>query len=335
MIEVTTPFTNQETKKLEVSLRERMPFYSERIQPGDIEVQAKYAVISCIDAHNELYQSFYERGSREVGRFGDEFSGEDDKYISWLIADRLAFGQWKEGNPATDVGIRGINPEFDGSANQTTVIHANSAWSKLFRNAPISTQRALEGVYDVARDVRNRLVLPYLAAIATIHGINEGEYVSHFFRDGITECSIARAILYHAVDTKVPQLAIVGNDGADLSIKEHCDQGAFTADIWTSGPGLQYLSPSGEWRNTEDTGIAIFPGAGEKHLGIESDLAGIVHRVVSIDKPGDLPSNSKQRPLKRIALPYFISSLEDNVDPVMPSSAATHPTSYEHALCNA
>ena len=149
---------------------------------------------------------------------------------------------------------------------------------------------------------------PYLEAIAEIHGLNLNDYVSNFIND--EDGPVLRVIMYHQMLKEDEELMPKSSDGEELplAIKEHSDKGAFTADLFTTGGGLQYESQDG-WEDAQDGCVAIFPAAGKQHLE-EMLLPPTNHRVVYTPswKPLNKP-NGRVPVVVRAALPLFIDSV--------------------------
>lgn len=282
------------------------------------------AITASLAAHSALYDAV-EDGSAVV--FGDEHSGEEEKFVSLPNKyNEPCYFRWDNQHPATDVGLRGLNPEFKNVANPTTIIHADNHVLKDFieMGAPPVLLDALDSVAKLNKFVLSQIVRPMLTNIAREYGGRPEQYLPVFIpKDGRIR-TLTRSILYHlAVEDEVRP---VGSDGKTLLIKEHADQSAFTVDTAQSGPGLQYFV-NGHW---EDTGQEIACMRGTADDNIYELMKPTLHRVVDTPQNTPLATTLKHGGIKRIALPTFVSANGSDARIVQPSSNETHP---DMALC--
>lgn len=327
----TNELTTSRIHDLHTALEEGVPFTQTIKGPDKLHfIVADLATKSCVEAHESLYEAIATHPER-VATFGKSF--DESQYISWALENGApAFSAEDSQKPNTDTGIRTVNPESaDNATNKATVIHTTK-WSNRYTTlGRPGLESAMRSLGIVADSIRRQLVEPYLKAVAVIHGINPDEYYEHYFSPDRNGSSIMRAIMYHA-DATVP--AVDGN--TELLIKEHVDQSGFTVNVYTSGPGLQYMDKDGIWHDSHQIPfheVAIFPGAGEQHLPNKIDP--IVHRVKKIPQPRTVEycilQNSQDRTntgtprIDRISFPYFISSQEPDAKVVPPHSEVTHP----------
>lgn len=280
-----------------------------------------------LNAHFDMYRRF-RYDSREITTMSDEEINGNEKYIAYSDKrGKPLYGCWDPERPTTDVGIRGINPNYHETANQTTILHADEDTTDEFeqRHATESAQQAMFALSRLHRFVKQEIARPFLGQIAKIHGIDQREYLDHFFPSDKRHNSLTRAILYHDTlgewhDLHQP----IGSDGEKLFIKEHNDQSSYSINLYQTAPGLQYRLGR-DWVDSVD-GVSIFRGAGEDFL--ETPTKASLHRVVQKHKeralwaPGDLRACG----IARLAIVMFLSPADEHARVVRPNSPETHPT---------
>lgn len=283
-------------------------------------------------AHNALY-NLHAIGAPYTIELDDPFSGEEKKYITF--ADKYGqplYGQWNPDNPATDIGIRGIHPRFEGRTNHSTVIHADETTVEEFedRGAPRAAVSAVEAVAQLNSFVVRRVVKPFLEQVAELDGLDRPEdYKQLFYPYNRRAVTLTRAIMYHAVKGFSYGTRPYGSDGKRLHIKEHVDQSAYTVDVHQTAPGLQYFA-DGEWQ-AASTDIAIFRGGGEDFR--DADAPPALHRVEDQNTVfSRTPPASTKLTIARMAIVTFVSPTKEGARIVQPSSAETHPTEQAAAL---
>lgn len=292
----------------------------DKISTHELGVYVKDAEEASLLAHQALYEDLA-NGNPNVVTFGDEHSGEKDKYVSYR--DRYGvpmFGPWDPERPATDIGVRGVNPKFEGVANPTTVVHADTLAVQDFkeRGAPEVVVDAIEAIAKLNAFVEEIIAKPYLARVARAFDTDPEAYLGNFFDRTRRQQILTRAIMYHTV--AAPGQRPVGTDGTPLLIKEHNDRGSWTFDIHQTAPGLQYRV-NNEWRDAT-TEVTAFRGTADSYL--PADLPPTLHRAVQREYTPD--RRLTEVGIGRIAIPMFISPIHDDARIVRPSSAETHPT---------
>lgn len=305
--------------EVEPTIREQfergIPYYGydSTTPKPELAFLAQEAVEACLEAHSALYEERF-----PVVAFSDENSGEDDKYVSF--ADSFGnplYTNWDPTHPSTDIGIRGLNPDFRGPANQTTVIHSDGYAAEEFARggAPYVAIDALHAVGNLNRFVTEHIVRQMLTDLALAYDQEPSEYIEKFIPRDMRPRILTRAILNHAVVSE-----LVGGDGRPLRMKEHRDQSSFTVDTFQTGPGLEYLE-EGIWKSARGR-ISCFPGQADDCL--EGRSRGAIHRVVR--DCGVLPTSQMlDADIDRIAFPTFVmaSGLHSRV--IRPNSQDTHP----------
>ncbi|MDO8336578.1 MAG: hypothetical protein Q7T74_07450 [Candidatus Saccharibacteria bacterium] len=258
-----------------------------------------------LEAHKQMYQA-YERGDSSVTVFTDD-PREPEKYISFVDRNgEPCYNEFVAGNSATDIGIRGVNPEFDGVINPTTVIHADKDAVHDFREkgAPQVVVKALDAARLFNNFIIERIARPYLRQVALENEVNPDEYLQHFYPFATRPHTLTRVIMYH-IDAKDGMRPVGETDGVPLLIKQHNDKSAYTIDSVQTSSGLQYYDlETREWVNA-GTEVACFRGSAESFLPTAPPPT--AHRVVFEE---DLREKASPRLLKakvgRMAIPTFI-----------------------------
>lgn len=244
------------------------------------------------------------------------------KYITLAHGET---GLWQDEIGSPDIGIRGINPDYTGDGNRTTVLHVQATGNlpDILEKSAIGQQ--LERLRLLGQYVSEQYIQPYLLAVAEVYGIDSKEYLDNFGLEGRT----MRAILYHALTEDNAGQMPLSTDGAKLplAIKEHNDKGSFTADAFTTAGGLQYQDSNECWQSPQNSVVAIFPGAGDQHLPEAVSINPVIHRVVHDQNWSTLNPISPDVPaIKRAAFPLFVDSTNEGAKMVIPGSKETHPT---------
>jgi|GEM_PF-2848010 len=296
----------------------------DEVDTHELSTYVKEAEEASLLAHAALYEDFVD-GDPWVVTFGDPGSDERDKYISYTdYYGNPLFGPWDPKQPATDIGIRGANPNFTGVVNPTTVIHADSLALKEFQEngAPPVVVDAIAAVAKLNAHVEETIAKPYLANVARAFDIDPVDYLANFFATerGRREQILTRVIMYHLV--AAPGQRPVGSDGTPLLIKEHVDKSSWTFDIHQTAPGLQYRVNK-HWQDA-GTEVAAFRGAADSYL--PDKLPATLHRAVQREHTPDKRLTSVG--IGRIAVPMFISPIHPDARVVQSNSTETHPTSY-------
>jgi len=289
----------------------------------ELDVYIKDAEEASLIAHSTLYDGFYNRDSGVI-TFTDE-KDKPGKYISFKDKNgNPMFGPWNPEQPASDIGIRGANPEFNGIINPTTVIHADSLAVADFRRsgAPAEAVDAIAATAKLNEFVEEAIARPYLTDVANAFGLDPVEYLTNFFaaERGRREQILTRVIMYHLV--AAPGQRPIGSDGTPLLIKEHVDKSSWTIDIHQTAPGLQHRV--GKTWHDASTDVAAFRGAADSYL--PSKLPATLHRAVTREYTPEARLSGAG--IGRIAVPMFISPIHDNARIVKANSAETHPTEY-------
>lgn len=280
-------------------------------------------------AHRALYEGYQEKNPR-VARFDDPDSSQTNQYISFKDAGgNICYDPWDAQNPATDIGIRGANPDFEGILNPTTVIHADAGALDDYRRrgAPKELVEALDAVRLFNGFIIRNVAIPYLQQVAEAFGKESDEYVGKFYPKHQRARTLTRAILYH-LDAPDGMRPVSKIDGQPLLIKEHSDKSSFTIDALQSSAGLQYFV-DGLWRDA-GTEIACFRGTADDELTADDQASltpSTVHRAVMRQNSLDNTSVSlRASGIARIALPTFVSLTTSDARVVQANSAETHPT---------
>jgi hypothetical protein len=309
-------------------LEHGIPFSDFELGPHKTELDALVdrAIDTSLEAHALLQASYINKDWDYFATLDDEFSGESAKYLTqkngW--GGRPLFAQWDPANPATDIGIRAIHPKFQGRANRTTIIHADSQAPKDFEwtfDGPHPTRDAILALAALNKFVVARIVKPFLNRVADLDGVPKQDYQELFYPADRRAATLTRCIMYHTV--KNPTLGPVGGDGEPLLIKEHCDQSSYTVDVHQTSSGLQY-NVSGDWVDA-GTDPAIFRGAADDFRDQSGRPA--LHRVVeTFENQWGAAEKLRAKGIGRISLVTFVGPSGEHARPVRPNSAATHPT---------
>lgn len=276
----------------------------------EIDDLGQAAEEACSEAHRQLYEGFRE-GNPNVMVFTDD-PKKPGKYISF--ADKEGDPCYREfvpGNSATDIGLRGVNPEFDGIINPTTVVHADMEAVDDLRDlgAPESVIDALDAVSMLNGHIIRNIVKPYLWQVAEEYGLKHKDFTEMFY-PGIPyndrAHTVTRVIMYHlnAKEGVRPTGAI---DGAPLRIGEHEDKSWGTVDCRQTSRGLQYQNlKTQEWEDA-GTEVAIFRGSAQSF--IPGNPPPTKHRVVVLgeDSPKITDISATKDEIARIAIPTFLS----------------------------
>jgi hypothetical protein len=290
---------------------------------SDLNTYVDGAQEASLEVHTALYQDFAD-GNPQIVRFGEEGKGQKDAYISYKDHDGIPlFGDWDPTNTASDIGVRGVNPDFRDLVNPVTVVHADTLAIKDFkeRGAPQTVLDAIDAVGRLNEFVEDAIARPYLEQVAEAFGADKEAYLANFFakRRERRQRIVTRVIMYHLDAT--PGQRPVGSDGAPLLIREHKDRSSWTFDVRQTASGLQYFV-DGIWQDA-GTDIAAFRGTADSYLPIEAEVPGTVHRAVVRDFEPE--ERLKLANIGRIAIPTFVSPIHDNARVVVPSSSETHP----------
>lgn len=293
---------------------------ADEVATHELGVYVKDAEEASLLAHSALYDGFAD-GNPNVIAFTDE-SDKPDKYISFADHNgQPLFGPWNPEQPASDIGIRGANPNFHGVLNPTTVIHADTLAVHEFQQngAPREVVDAIAAVAKLNAYVEEAIAKPYLAAVGRAYGIDPEAYLAHFFAQerGRREQILTRVIMYHLA--AAPGQRPVGSDGEPLLIKEHADKSSWTFDLHQTNEGLQYRIKK-RWQNA-DTKVAAFRGAADSYLPIKTPAT--LHRAVI--REYEPAQQLRQVGIGRIAVPMFISPIHEDAHIVPSNSLETHP----------
>lgn len=290
----------------------------------ELDVYVKEAQEASLVAHSSLYEGLNDGDPRVVVFTDDET--EPGKYVSFRGNDgEPLFGPWNPQNPASDIGIRGANPNFAGVINPTTVIHADTHAAKDFekKGAPTEVVDALAAVGKLNDFVKEAIAKPHLANVARAFNVDATAYMANFLASERVrrEQILTRVIMYHLVAT--PGQRPVGSDGTPLLIKEHVDKSSWTIDIAQTSPDLQHRVGK-QWHDAS-TDVTAFRGTADSYLPVKNLPATLHRAVVHEHTPGSRLSTAG---IGRIAMPMFISPIHDNARIVQSNSAETHPTEY-------
>lgn len=304
------------------NIEKGIPYYGmdDAVDKEALAARTTAAKEASLAAHEALLQAYQE--GRVVFLDGDK-PGEEKMYITFADKQgRPCLFAWDEGNPATDIGIRSVNPEYSGTVNPTTIIHADTQAERDFleRDAPFEAVEAIGTLSRLNQFVLSKVAQPYLRQIAVAFDQDPDEYSEIFVPRQRRARTLTRAILYHL--NALPTHRPVGSDGKPLLIKEHNDKSSFTIDVEQSSPGLQY-HVDGEWRDA-DTRIACFRGAADSYLPVTTPPT--LHRAVFRPEVQTAPSPElTKRGIARIAIPTFISPSTEGARVVEAGSLETHP----------
>ena len=294
----------------------------DEITQHELDDYVKNAQEAALIAHAVLYEGVAEKDPRVIVFTDDE--DEPGKYVSFKGNDGAPlFGPWNPSNPASDIGIRGANPDFGGVINPTTVIHADEwAVGDLRQNgAPTEVVDAMAAVGELHGYVRREIAIPYLTDLARAFGVNPTDYLANFVATerNRREQMLTRVIMYHSV--AAPGQRPPGSDGTPLLIKEHVDKSSWTIDIAQTAPGLQHRVGR-KWQDA-GTEVTAFRGAADSYLPAKH-LPATLHRAVVREHT---PSKRLSAVgIGRIAIPMFISPIHEGARIVQSNSAETHPT---------
>jgi hypothetical protein len=317
--------------ELRTELSEGVPSYrmDTLVPKAELEQRAKHVEEATSAAHEALFLGFHE-GDPRVVVFDDPDSEQTGQYISFKDAQgNPCYGPWDAENPATDIGLRGANPRFEGMLNPTTVLHADSGafYDYYHRQAPPEVLEALAAVVLFNNFIVKKVAIPYLEQIAEAFGRDPVAYVAKFYPEGRRARTLTRAILYH-LNPPEGTRPVSKIDGAELLIKEHSDKSSFTIDSRQTSKGLQYFV-DGIWRDAR-TEVACFRGTADDELtdtGKGSLTPPTVHRAIAReDLPSVVSPELAKKGLARIALPTFISLSTRGARVVQANSVETHPT---------
>ncbi len=307
---------------LKRNLQKGIPYYGmdDEVDREALAQHVAAAQETTIAAHEALQQAIQE--GRVVFLDGDK-PGEEKMYVTFPDKDgKPCLFAWDPGNPATDIGIRTVNPEYKGTVNPTTIFHADSQAERDFltRGAPLEAIEAIAAMTRFNQFILREIAKPYLSKIALAFGQDPGQYLDLFVPNNKRPRTLTRAILYH-LNAPAEQRP-VGPDGESLLIKAHNDKGSYTIDGAQSSPGLQYRVDD-EWHEAE-TRIACFRGAADDYLPEVTPPT--THRAVFRPELQAEPSPElAKRGIARIAIPTFISPSVDGARVVKAGSVETHP----------
>lgn len=316
--------------ELRTKLLEGVPTYhmDEFVSKDELERRARYVEEAASEAHEALYAGFHE-GHPRVVVFDDPDSEQKGQYISFKdSAGNPCYGPWDARNPATDIGLRTVNPNFEGVLNPTTVVHADkhSFADYCERQAPPELLEALAAVVMFNNFIVKQVAKPYLAQVAEAFGKDPAVYIAKFYPEGQRSRTLTRAILYH-LNASEGMRPVSRVDGAELLIKEHSDKSSYTIDSRQTSKGLQYFV-DGIWRDAQ-TEIACFRGTADDELTENeqgSRTPSTVHRAIVREDLRKVASPTlTSKGIARIALPTFISLSTSNARVVQANSAETHP----------
>ncbi len=317
--------------ELRTKLLEGVPYYGmdELVSKTELEAKGRHVEEATAAAHEALY-SGYREGNPRIVVFNDSDSELKSQYISFRDAEgKHCYGPWDAQNPATDIGGRGANPDFEGVLNPTTVFHADMGALIDYqrRGAPPELLDALDAVVLFNNFIVTRVAKPYLAQVAEAFGKNPAAYIAKFYPENKRSRTLTRAILYH-LDAPDGMRPVSKLDGAQLLIKEHSDKSSYTIDSRQTSAGLQYFV-DGIWRDAQ-TEIACFRGTADDELtadGQGSCTPPTVHRAIVREDLSTVASPAlTSKGIARIALPTFISLSTHGARVVQANSAETHPT---------
>lgn len=294
---------------------------AEEITTHELAVYIKEAEEASLIAHTTLLEG-YADGNPLVISYTDD-PEQKGKYISFADKNGVPlFGPWNPNQPATDVGIRSANPDFQGTVNPTTVVHADTLAIDDFRHngAPSEVVDAIVAVAKLNEFVVDKIAKPYIGTVARAYGMDPIEYQKNFFATERRqrEQILTRVIMYHTV--AAPGQRPIGSDGTPLLIREHNDKGSWTFDIHQTAPGLQYQVDQ-QWQDAT-TDVTAFRGSADSYL--PKDTPATLHRAVN--KEHQASSRLSKAGIGRIAVPMFVSPIHSNARIVQSNSAETHPT---------
>jgi hypothetical protein len=282
----------------------------------------KKVELTSLAAHVQMYDA-YARGDQTVTVFTDD-ENEPDKYISFTDSDgRPCYTEFEKGNSATDIGIRGVNPEFNGVINPTTVVHADKDAVHDFRErgAPEVMIHALDAARLFNNFIVQHVAKPYLRQVAEENGVDWSEYMQHFFPVDRRAHTLTRVIMYH-LDAKEGMRPVGETGGVPLLIKQHNDKSSFTVDSVQTSSGLQYYNTqTKQWENA-GTEVACFRGSADSFL--PGRVPPTAHRVVFEEGLAEKAApHLVQAGIGRIAIPTFVSPTRSKL---VKTSGATNPT---------
>lgn len=261
---------------------------------------------SCLNLHELIYLGLSD-GNPNITIFTDD-EGEPDKYVSLKDKNgQPCYGNFVAGNSATDVGVRGVNPGFEGVINPTTVVHADVEALQDYsdRGAPAALLEAMDAVRLFNGFISREIVKPYLRQVAEAFGMKPDQYLAHFFPDGVRSHTLTRVIMYH-LQAREGMRPVGETDGVPLLIKQHNDKSAFTVDSVQTSSGLQYYNAqTKQWENA-GTEVACFRGSADSFL--PKYVPPTAHRVVFEEGLAENAApNLVKAGIGRIAIPTFVS----------------------------
>ena len=131
-----------------------------KIPTHQLDTFVRDAKEASLNVRAALYRDFV-ADDRRVVTFSDD--DVQNKYISWRDNNGAPlFGPWDPKQPATDVGVRGVNPSYNGVVNPTTVIHADSLAIQDFqeRGAPSNVIEAIDAIARLNTFVEDKIAKP-------------------------------------------------------------------------------------------------------------------------------------------------------------------------------
>lgn len=295
-----------------------------------LDEMAEAAQEASLAAHVEMKNMAAVRDSRLL--VIDDEPG-DSKYLT--VKDKYGetcFRTWDPDCPATDIGVRMLNPDYEGTANVTTIIHADRDAYEHFktRGMPAPFLSAIGATAVLSRHLIEYASKPVLAEVARLYDVDPEAYVDRYY--GPDEYGnprrsrdITRVIMYHTgLDV---QQRPVGEDGEPMLIKKHNDQGNWTIDVRQTMKGLQYYDlENGEWCDAGEE-MAFFAGGSnnnEGYLGDTVEIPPAFHRVKYLENMEELADRALvQKGIVRVAIPHFIVPNGPGVQTARPNSAAT------------
>ena len=279
---------------------------TEDIPVNTMRRYAKGVEQSCLELHKLLYWGLADNNPNVIV-FTDD-PDEPDKYVS--LTDKHnnpCYSTFTEGNSATDIGVRGVNPSFEGVINPTTVVHADVEALQDFtdRGAPAALLEAMDAVRLFNGFISREIVKPYLRKVAEIFEMNPDEYMTHFFPKGVRAHTLTRVIMYH-LQAREGMRPVGETDGVPLLIKQHNDKSSFTVDSVQTSSGLQYYNvQKRQWENA-GTEIACFRGSADSFL--PEHVPPTAHRVVFEEGLAEKAApHLVEAGIGRIAVPTFVS----------------------------
>ncbi len=292
------------------------------VSKQELKLYTEGAKQGLLVAHAALHHAFKEGDPSVVSFDGDK--GEKDLYISYKDkSGNPTYMPWDAKNPATDIGLRAPNPNFEGVVNPMTIIHADSEAARDFaeRGAPKTVVDAVDAVARLNKFIVDEAAIPYLREVAESFEVSPDEYINIFFpENGVRARTLTRVIGYHR-NAAPGQRPVSNTDEKELLIKEHNDKSSYTVDIEQSARGLQYFV-NRKWQDA-DTRITSFRGAADDYLGLKRQTPATFHRAV-VGGEGELPKEFQDAGIARVAIPLFISPSIEGARIVEAGSSETH-----------